>query len=402
MSDSVSRRAAAERAAAAAAGRAGAEALGLGESLGETKSSTDGSGKTPPIVPTPPSAPVTPAERHVQNIRNIIEANNGWAKVKRVEDIKPYISKLQQFANDVPIHIDAPKNTKGKQECPSTNGVNWTAHRKPEPAVDKLLGQQWSITRKDYQGKNTQLFCYPPEGTMFADAKIEISSTNPAENLDLFAYTSPGDVTESLQTLVDMILPNNSITNVDKSRAMITNAIIDAQNSSKLNKAKKTGIEQLAGILATCQYYAGKSRQAREVATKKQAKDWITMIHNIAIANVGLNDLTEEDAKKQCNTDIAPGSKFENKLGVFACVPDPENLTKKIMGSDSVLYNKVEQDKVKNYLVKYSKHVVQLQESLKQENWETAFFNLTKDQRTKKWMHVRSPSPTSSGVSSTL
>lgn len=348
-----------------------------------------------PVVPAPSadSAASAASKRHIQNIRNIIEANNGWAKVKRVEDINPYISKLQQFANDTPIHIDAPKNSKGKQECPTTNGVSWTAHRKPEPDMDKLLGQQWSITRKDYQGKNTQLFCYPPEGTDFAGAKITISDKNPAENLDLFAYTSPGDVTESLQTLVDMILPNSSITKVDETRAMITNAIIDAQNNSKLNKAKKTGIEQLAGILGTCQHYAGKSRQAREIATKKQAKNWINIVHNIAVANVGLNDLEEPAARKQC-LDNNLGSAFENKFGVFACVPG-KAITEQIMGN-SILFSKVEKDKVKNYLVKYSKHVVQLQESSKQENWETAFFNLTKDQRNKKWLHVRSPSPASS------
>ena len=353
-------------------------------------------------VPSAPSSPAPAAgtagkePRHVQNIRNIIEANNGWAKVKRVEDVNPYISKLQQFANDTPIHIDAPKNSKGKQECPSTDGKTWTAHRKPEPALDKLLGQQWSITRKDYQGKNTQLFCYPPEGS-FADAEFKISDSNPAENLDLFAYTSPGDVTESLHTLVDMILPNSSITKVDKERAMITNAIIDAQNSSKMNKAKKTGIEQLAGILATCEFYAGKSRQAREVATKKKAKDWINIVHQIAIVNVGLNDLDLAGAKEKCGK--VDGSKFEEKYGVFGCYPN--KLAEEING-DSVLFNKIEKDKVKNYLIKYSKHVVQLQESLKQESWETAFFNLTKDQRTKKWLHVRGPSSSSAASGASL
>ena len=335
-------------------------------------------------------------ERHIQNIRNIIEANNGWAKVKRVEDVNPYISKLQQFANDTPIHIDAPKNSKGKQECPSTNGVTWSAHRKPEPALDKLLGQQWSITRKDYKGKNTQLFCYPPEGT-FADAELKISDNNPAEDLNLFAYTSPGDVTESLQTLVDIILPNSSITKVDRTRAMITNAIIDAQNSSKLKKALKTGIEQLAGILGTCEYYAGKSRQARELATKKKAKEWLTTVHNIAIVNVGLNDMTKEAAVKLCETDNQ--GKFNDPNGVFGCVP--ENTFKQVMNADSeILFNKVERDKVKNFLIKYSKLVVKLQESLKEENWETAFFNLTKDQQSKKWVRLGSAELAAAAASS--
>jgi hypothetical protein len=376
-------------------GRSGSRSGGRVESgdekvVGEFESEKKDASELPPPVKKvgesgSVSATTSAKAKHIQNIRNIIEANNGWAKVKRVEDINPYISKLQQFANDTPIHIDAPKNVKGKQVCPSTNGVTWSAHRKPEPDLDKKLGQQWSITRKDYQGKNTQLFCYPPS---FNGEAFKATENNPEENLDLFAYTSPNDVTESLHTLVDIILPNNSITDVDRSRAQITNAIIEAQNSSKLKKALKNGIEQLAGILATCEYYAGKSRQAREIATKKQAKHWLTIVHNIAIANIGLNDKSEAEAKVQC-VNPPVGGVLKNKDGVFGCFPD--NTLNEITRSEELLH-KVEQDKVKNFLIKYAKTVVQIQESIKNENWETAFYNLTKDQRSKKWVRVDSSS----------
>ena len=346
-------------------------------------SSSDSSVPTP--TPTPDTAATATAtaearkDRHIQNIRNIIEANNGWAKVKRVEDLNPYISKLQQYANDTPFHINAPIGAKGKQECPSTNGKIWGAHRKPDPDLDKKLGQQWSIQRKDYQGKNTPLFCYP-DG-VFDGETFATKEDNPAENLDLFAYTSPGDVTESLHTLVDLILPNNAITDTDKQRALITNSIIVSQKSSKVQKAYNNGLEQLANILSTCEYFAGKPRQARESSTKRKAKEWLKPVHDIAIVNVGL----DSDADKAARACTQVYGKLDKKLGIQACVPET---TFQLVLSDDTLLSKMDKDKVINFLVKYAKDIVRIQESAMDENWEDAFYNLTKEQKEQRLVRV--------------
>jgi hypothetical protein len=73
------------------------------------------------------------------------------------------------------------------------------------------------------------------------------------------------------------------------------------------------------------------------------------------------------------------------KLGIQACVPKD---TFKLVLSDDTLLSKMDKDKVINFLVKYAKDIVRIQESVMDENWEDAFYNLTKEQKEQRLVRV--------------
>ena len=122
----------------------------------------------------------------VEQTRKNLDINNGWQNVLRPQDVEKYMSKLQQYAINTPFSIEAPE-VKGKQECPTTNGESWNVFLKPIPALDKHLGQQWVIHRKDYKGKNTKLFCYPKKD--FNGKAVEMPTDQEPVDLDLFTYS---------------------------------------------------------------------------------------------------------------------------------------------------------------------------------------------------------------------
>ena len=340
--------------------------------------------ETPSTIPTTPVQPLaaaqeakTASQRELEQAYAVIAANNGWGRVVSPEDIKPWMNRLQQYVVNTPFHIDAP-SFKGKQDCPSTHGKKWNAHLKPEPALDVKLGQQWSIRRKDYRGRNTQLFCYP-NGT-FDGEKFEVDEVNnPAVDLDLYAYASPDDVTGSLQTLMELIFPNNNISKVDRDRVKITDSIIAFQRNSKVQSAKQDAIDELTEILGRTSNYVTLSRQAKENTLKSKAKNLVEMFHNIAIANIGL-ELAENDEAKQKQCARSGGTK-KNIDGVDACVPTQAIINQ--VEQDPDLLTREERKKVTDFLINYAKEIVALKEKVTPKSIESTFASLTSHQQKK-------------------
>lgn len=322
-------------------------------------------------VNTPGSPPLTKAQRNqLEQVWSVIHANNGWNKVVSPEDVTPWISKLLQYTNNVPVHIDAP-SVKGKEECPSTNGEQWPAYMKPVPDHDKALGQQWSITRKDYRGRNTKLFCYPKGNFLGHDYTVADPENQPVD-LDLFTYTSSKNAETGLETLVGIIFPDNSITNVERMRAKVTDSVIKSVRNRKIEKAKLEAIDELAKIFSNCEEFIHKSRQVKEATTKKKAKKYINEFHMVALANIGL-DLAL-DKRAHC---LGRGE-YKVVNGVDACVPTAAN--DKIQ-TDPDLLSQSEKDNVTQFLNEYVQKIVALQEKLEPSNVEETFANLTKAQK---------------------
>jgi hypothetical protein len=289
--------------------------------------------------------------------------------------VRKYTNQLEQYGR-YPSGIRSPK-AKGINECPTSNGQQWKAFRKPEAEIDKKLGQQWTIDRRDALGRPTKLFCYP-------DAKFDGNETdfivkdkvkNPPVDLNLFTQTTRSQAVEGLRTLVDLIVPQSVITDLDLKRQEMTNTIIEFQRDANVKKLKKTAVEQLAKILRGCtgfrDAYVSVTRKNDE--TKAQAKEWVEAAHAVAVANFGLSKAT---GSADCET--ANGFVDTNERGVKACVPTKLFNT---IRADLRLPYKEEKDKVIGFLTEYSQLLINLYELQKPKEWEKAFFNMTKAQR---------------------
>jgi len=320
--------------------------------------------------------------KEVDQVRTNLELNQGWKKVLRPADVEKYMSKLQQFAINTPFSIEAPV-VKGKQSCPVSNGETWDAYLKPIPSVDKHLGQQWVIHRKDFRNKNTKLFCYPK--TDYNGEEINIPEGNEPVDLDMFTYVSPDDVKSSLETLVDLMLPNSSLTNIEKQRNQITQSIIEAQNNNKLQQIRKEGIEKLMVLLSTFNQFSTSSKKARELLSKKEAKNLINIIHNVAIANVGLSQGESIGTEISCAD--GEGELREIK-GVNVCFP---KATDDYLNEQEKAgkFTAMELRKLKKFLMQYAKTVVKVKEAQHVPDFEDGWASLTKEQLERQLYYAR-------------
>ena len=320
-----------------------------------------------------PSGPV--------NSRPVIEPN--WAAVQFPDNImqKKYKSKFKQYAQGTPVHVKAPIGKRGKRHCPTnTDGTKWKAYEYPIPDYDVKLGQQWSIKRKNYLGVETDLFCYP-EG-IFAGQKYDpvTDPENPAIDLDLFEFTSPGDVSDSLKTLVDIMMPNNSIKNLERERIETTQRIIKFQRSALVKKEKETAIDTLQKKLKSTTPFVGLlSKSLKEKKTRKEAKTLVEIVHQVAIANIGLlssDAQVNRQAEGECNT--YNGLIQPNIRGINACVPDWKHI---IVPVGELEYNTMEKEELKEFLSTYAEKIVALKESLEDKDYTRRFYSLTKQQK---------------------
>jgi hypothetical protein len=288
--------------------------------------------------------------------------------------LRQYVSKLDQYSLNGSMALKVPITSR-QQDCPTNNGKPWKAYRLPNEKFDEKLKQQWTIKRKDYRGRDTELFCYPDGQFDGEDFAMSADLNNPAVDLTMFTYVPQAEASESLRTLVDLIMPQNAITDVERQRARMTDTIVEFQNNAKSEKLKKDAIDKLAKILGTCEAYAGLSHSRKEVVTKKKAKQYVSVVHSVAIANIGLT----EDTTGLC-TQVAGEvvSKKIHGMTVLSCVPQS---TFQNIQNDSDLVTLHEKNKVKQFLVKYAQEVVSLVEKIRPVNWENAFSRLTSDQK---------------------
>lgn len=288
--------------------------------------------------------------------------------------LKQYVSKLDQYSLKGSMALKVPITSK-QQECPTSNGKPWKAYRLPHDDFDDKLKQQWTIDRKDYRGRNTKLFCYPDGEFDGQNFNMPAEANNPAVDLNMFTYVPQAEASESLRTLIDLIMPQNSVSEVERQRARMTDTIVQFQNDAKTEKLKQESIEKLAKVLATCESYVGLSNTRKAVVTKKKAKKLINDVHHIAIANIGLTEAT----KSKC-TDVGgtPENKLIHGLNVLGCVPAD---TFKNLENDKEFVTLYEKNKVKQFLIKYAQEIVNLREKIQPANWQDAFFKLTADQK---------------------
>jgi hypothetical protein len=288
-----------------------------------------------------------------------------------------YKNQLQQFALNKSMGLKTAV-IKGQQECPTIGDKPMNAYTTPIPEWDAKLKQQWRISRKDYRGRNVDLFCYP-NGEFDG---VNFSSTDPVNqpvDLSMYTYASPSDVSESLKTLVELLMPQNSITNVERQRVRITNEIVNLQKNADIQSYYKQGIAKLAKVLSNTEKYAGISTSRKAKLTKAKAKELLLPVHSAAVANIALSSVEESKRGEYCKSHSGTYKpKTFHNVEVGACVPTSafENVDK-----DTDFVSFLEKSKIKKALVEYAEGVVAITEKLEDPNWEDAFYRLTKDQK---------------------
>lgn len=285
-----------------------------------------------------------------------------------------YKNQLQQFALNTPLGLKSAL-VRGDAECPVIGDKPMKAYLSPNPDWDAKLKQQWSITRKDYRGRNVNLFCYP-DGE-FDGVDFTPDADNQPVDLSMYTYASPGDVSESLKTLVELLLPQNSITNVERQRVRITNDIVKLQKSAEINKYFEKGVIELAKILATCERYAGISTARKAKLVKAKAKELLKPVHSAAIATIALD--SQGDKAKYCRDhNSTHKTKKIHNIEVDACVPEAIYAS---IDNDEDFVTFFEKNKIKKALSKYAEGIAAKSELLEDPNWEDSFFKLSKHQK---------------------
>lgn len=304
-----------------------------------------------------------------------------YKKVITPEQVRKsqYKNQLQQFALNKSMGLKSAV-IRGQQECPVIGDKPMKAYTTPIPEWDAKLKQQWRISRKDYRGRNVDLFCYP-DGEFDG---VNFTSTDPSNqpvDLDMYTYASPSDVSESLKSLVELLLPQNSITNVERQRIRITNSIAQLQKDADIQRYYKAGIEKLAKVLATTEKYAGISASRKAKLTKAKAKELLQPVHAAAVANIALdNEPNNKDAREAyCarNSGVYRTKTLHN-VQVGACVPAQVFAD---IDTDNDIISFLEKSKIKRALTDYAAGVVAMKEKLEDPNWEDAFYKLTKNQK---------------------
>lgn len=306
-----------------------------------------------------------------------------YKKVITPEQVRKsqYKNQLQQFALNKSMGLKSAV-IRGQQECPVIGDKPMKAYTTPIPEWDAKLKQQWRISRKDYRGRNVDLFCYP-DGEFDG---VNFTSTDPSNqpvDLDMYTYASPSDVSESLKSLVELLLPQNSITNVERQRIRITNSIAQLQKDADIQRYYKAGIEKLAKVLATTEKYAGISASRKAKLTKAKAKELLQPVHAAAVANIALDSQEESEEDKVKKAYCARNSgvyrtKTLHNVKVGACVPAQVFAN---IDTDNDIISFLEKSKIKRVLTDYAAGVVAMKEKLEDPNWEDAFYKLTKNQK---------------------
>lgn len=310
----------------------------------------------------------------IGNARVVLDAFGDALTPEQVRR-RQFVNKLDQYSRKKTMAIKSPI-TNGLQECPSTNGKPWKAYKMPNPEFDKVLKDQWIIHRKDYRNRNTPLFCYP-DGT-FDGVEFKMDeSKNPAVDLKMFTYIPQDKAIESLNVFMDLISPENAVSNVERQRAKMTGIIIDFMNNATLQKEKEAEVVKLANMLKTFQAYAGRSEERKVAKTTKKARGLVDLIHAVAIANIGLDG--SEQKQNLCRKSRGlPETKKINGVDMMACVPRE---TFNNIAIDPDFVTTYEKNKVIQELVDYSKKIVKIAESIQPPNWENAFYGLTSEQK---------------------
>jgi hypothetical protein len=315
-----------------------------------------------------------PQWEEVGNSRVALENNSNILTPEQARKLQ-YVNKLDQYSRKLSMSLKSPI-TNGLQECPSNNGKPWKAYRMPNPDFDKKLKDQWVIHRKDERNRNTPLFCYP-DGVFDGVDFTMTDENNPAVDLRMFSYIPQKNAVESLHTFMDLIAPQNAVSNVERQKAKMTNIIIDFMNNAKIQQEKEKWIAKLASILKTFEAFAGRSEERKLVKAKKKAEGLIDSIHAIAIANIGLDSTNTA----QC-TQVHGlyQTKKIHGVEVSACVP--QGVFEKI-ANDPEFVTQYEKNRVIKELVEYSRIIVKASEEIQPPNWENAFYTLTSDQKRK-------------------
>lgn len=289
---------------------------------------------------------------------------------------KQYKNQLQEYAFNKSMGLKMAV-IRGQQNCPVFGDKIGKAYLQPVPDWDRRLKQQWQITRKDYRGRNVNLFCYPDGEFDGVDFNSEDPNNQPVD-LDMYTYVSEPNVEQSLKQLGELFLSNSTLSLTEKKRAEITNTIAKLQTSSPVNDQFETALKELAKKFATCQKYAAiSSLSRRSDLTLSKARSYLEPLRNAVQATVALDGA--EDKDKVCQRASANHiTRVYNGVTVDTCFPQP---VADKLEADTDLANLLERKKIRKALEKYAQEAAVVMESEVETDMEDTFFKLTKTQK---------------------
>ena len=279
---------------------------------------------------------------------------------------KQYVDKLDKFSLDAGIALKAPQ-TKNKQDCPATKVgdkfVPWKAYLLPEENNDKILKEQWSITRRDpVTGRPMSLYCYPDK---FDGQKMSFADDNKPVDLGLYKYVTPAEVTKSLKTLAELLMPDTEDHERQRKQAQAADLNIKRQMDLRLVEKKREAVSDLCKLLV--QVGSFPTSRKNKVA-KTHAQMYIDAVHQSVLANIesGLNDPSSCPKGEEATRTI-------NGVTRRACVP--KAIYNEIATSTTLISISAKK-KVEQFLEAYTQTLLNLVLKQKPADVEDAYFKI--------------------------